>query len=95
MRTSAITWFVLVEMFCRDANNRSNSWPYPEPHQRTSSESSLILKSRDARKNSRRTILELHNNLGLTTPQIARRFLFTFTENPAKENCVLPTTNSQ
>jgi alpha-ketoglutarate-dependent taurine dioxygenase len=82
-------------MFCRDANNRSNSRPYPEPHQRTSSESSLILKSRDARKNSRRTILELHNNLGLTASLITRRFVFTFTENPAKETTVLLTTNSK
>jgi hypothetical protein len=37
----------------------------------------------DRPKINRATILELHNYLGLTALPIARRFFFTFTENPA------------
>src|ERR1700693_4603456 len=75
MRTSAPTWFLLVEIYCRDSHNSSDSQPWHGPHRRTSSESSLILHFRDARKNSRTQILELHKNLGLTAPRITRRFL--------------------
>jgi hypothetical protein len=85
---------IAVEIPGEDERCSSGSQTRFATHHRSSSESSLISKFHQAAEIQSRRILELHNYLGLTAVQIARRFFFTFTENPAGTKSVLLTTNS-
>jgi hypothetical protein len=73
-----------VEIFAQPAGIHSAPGSCRRTHHRASRESASIFRFQGAPGNWGNTIRELHNNLGLTALWIARRFFFTFTENPAE-----------